>query len=98
MLINLKNTSGYNLIFDPKAEKYLKKLSRKDKKSSNIILNNIKKILIDPYNSISIKTSVFKERRVKAGDYRIIFIIVEDKNPPVIEITRIGKRATVYKK
>ena len=98
MLINLKNTLDYEIIFHPKAEKYLKKLSKKDRKTTNILLNTIKKIHNNPYNSINLKSRTEKEKRVRIGDYRIIFKIVEDKNPPVIEITRIGKRTSVYKK
>ena len=98
MWISLKKNLGYNLVIKPSVKKYLIKLSKKNKKDSNKLLKSIKKISNNPYNSIILKSRIIKERRVRTGDYRIIFKIIEDKNPPIIEIIRIVKRASVYKK
>ncbi|WP_067259652.1 type II toxin-antitoxin system RelE family toxin [Methanobrevibacter cuticularis] len=94
----MKKNSDYNLVIKPSAKRYLIKLSKKNKKDSKLLLKSIKKIPNNPYNSISLKSRVNKERRVRTGDYRIIFKIIEDENPSVIEIIRIGKRASIYKK
>jgi len=42
---------AYKLTFTSKTEKYLQKLSKKDVKTSKILLNTIKKIPKDSYNS-----------------------------------------------
>ena len=81
MWMSLKKNLDYNLVIKPSAKKYLIKLSKKNKKDSNILLNSIKKISNNPYDSISLKSRINKERRVRIGDYRIIFKIIEDKNP-----------------
>ena len=96
MLINLKNTLDYDLIFDPKAEKFLKKLSRKDKKTAQILLNAIKKLSKDPYNSKSLKGILKGNRRIRKDSYRIIFRIVKNSNE--IRILEVEKRSKAYKK
>lgn len=96
MLISLKNDT-YKLIIDSQADKYLMKLSKKNKKDLKTILNSIKKISNNPYNSAILKGGVKKERRVRQGDYRIIFRINKETKPHQIRIIKIGKRTNVYK-
>ena len=98
MWINLKKNMEYNLFIKPSTQKYLIKLSKKNKKDFKEILNKIKLLKFDPYNSNLFKTSDDKKRKVRKGKYRIIFKIIEEKNPPVLEIIRIGKRSSIYKK
>ena len=96
--MNLKKNLDYNLVIKPSAKKYLIKLSKKNKKDSKILLESIKRIPNNPYNSISLKIGTSKERRIRIGDYRIIFKIIKDKDSLLIEIIRIGKRSSIYKK
>lgn len=96
MLINLKITSGYDLIFYSKAEKFLKKLSKKDKKTVQLLLNAIKELPKDPYNSKSLKGILKGNRRIKKDSYRIIFRIVKSSNE--IRILEVERRSKAYKK
>ena len=97
MLISLKNTSDYKLKFESQAEKYLKKLVIKDKKTASIILKAIREILNDPYNSDMMKGNKKGVRKKKQGDYRILFKINNNVNPAEIRIYIVGHRKNVYK-
>jgi len=97
MLINLKKDT-YKLIIDKKADKYLKKLSKKNKHDLKSLLNSIKQISKDPHNSNNLKSNTKKKRKVRKGDYRIIFRIDTETKPTEIHIITIGKRKNVYKK
>ena len=87
----------YDLVFDPKAEKYLKKLLKKDKKTAQMLLDIIKKIHDNPYESDILKGYWAKSRKLRKGDYRIIFDIDNNSNPKEIVVLKIGKRNTIYK-
>ena len=92
----MKNTSAYKLTFTSKAEKYLQKLSKKDEKRAKILLNTIKKILKDPYNSKLLKGKLKGTRRVREDPYRIIFRINKKSNE--IRILDLDRRSKAYKK
>jgi mRNA interferase RelE/StbE len=86
----------YELVFDTNAEKFLKKLSKKDGKTAKILLNAIKEILRNPYNSKSLKGIFRGYRRIRKDPYRIIFIINKKSNE--IRILEIERRNKAYKK
>ena len=94
MLINLKKDIKYKLVIDPKADKYLLKLSKKNKKDFDKLLTLIKELPIDPYNSKPLKNNEKGLRRLKKGGYRLVFKIANS----TIVILDIGKRNNVYKK
>lgn len=96
LIILRKNT--YNIIIDPLVDKYLQKLSNKNKKDFKLLIKYIKELSENPYKSISLKDSFQKERRFRKGDYRIIFKIKTKTNPNEIIILKIGKRSNIYKK
>ena len=93
MLINLKKDT-YNIVLSPKADKFLKKIAKKNKKDFKNLVNVIETISKNPYYSIKLKNTNNKERRIRKGDYRIKFIINNDN----VEITMIGKRSNIYNK
>ena len=51
----MKSILDYDLIFDSNVEKFLKKLARKDKQGVQVLLDTIREIPKDPYNSKSLK-------------------------------------------
>lgn len=96
MLIILKNTS-YKLIFSNSSDKYLKKLKKRNKDDFDSILKNIILIVANPYNSKLLHGKFKGLRRVKNGNYRVIFLIETKLNPPEIQIIEIGNRKNIYK-
>jgi len=80
----------YSLIFNPFAEKQLKKLE-----------NNLQKRILDVLNRIRIRPHHFVKHlvgspyfRLRVGDYRIILDIQNDKL--VIVIVELGHRKNIY--
>ena len=96
MLINLRNTS-YKLSFSNSSEKYLKKLRKRNKEDFDNLLNSIKSILNDPYDSKLLHGKFEGLRRIKYSNYRIVFFINNESNPQEILIIEIGKRKNIYK-
>ena len=86
----------YDLIFDSKVEKFLKKLAKKDKQKVQMLLDAIKEIPKDPYNSKPLKGLLKGNRRLKKDPYRIIFRINKDSNE--IRILEVERRSKAYRK
>lgn len=84
----------YKLIILNRPDKYLKKLSKKDKQTFNRIWASISEIILDPYSFDSLEGKFKGFRKSRKGDYRIIFEINEE-NKRII-IFNIGKRDTIY--
>ena len=93
MLINLKKDT-YKVIISPQADKFLKKIAKRNKKDFKKLVKAIEAISKNPYYSIPLKNTNNKERRVRKGNYRIKFIIYNYK----VVIIRIGKRSNIYNK
>jgi len=91
MKLNGKQTN-YNIEFLNSAAKEFKKLSLEVKHS-----------LVDPINSLSNNPRSQKSKkltnvdlyRIRVGDYRVVYQIVE--NEKLVLITKIGHRKEVYK-
>ncbi len=80
----------YSIIFNPFAEKQLKKLD-----------NNLQRRILDVLNRIRIRPHHFIKRlvgspyfRLRVGDYRIILDIQNDKL--VIVVVELGHRKNIY--
>ena len=80
----------YSIIFNPFAEKQLKKLE-----------NNLQRRILDVLNRIRIRPHHFIKRlvgspyfRLRVGDYRIILDIQNDKL--VIVVVELGHRKNIY--
>ena len=85
----------YKLVILSRPDKFLKKLSKKDKQTFNSIWTNIKDIIIDPYSFNHLEGKFKGYRKSRKGSYRIIFKINE-KDKKII-IFNIGKRYNIYK-
>jgi mRNA interferase RelE/StbE len=73
-----------------------KELERIDKQYISKIVKAVEKLAIDSHPSNSKKLVGYKNiYRLRVGDYRVIYNIVEDK--VIIEVIRVAHRKDVYK-
>ncbi|MDR2966708.1 MAG: type II toxin-antitoxin system RelE/ParE family toxin [Methanobacteriaceae archaeon] len=87
----------YEVIYSPQSDKYLKKLSKRNKKDLIMIKDAIHSIPKNLHNSKLLKGQYKGFRRIKKDPYRIIFKIKVDTSLLSIFILEIGKRENVYK-
>ncbi|WP_245247229.1 MULTISPECIES: type II toxin-antitoxin system RelE/ParE family toxin [unclassified Paenibacillus] len=81
--------------FSSEAKKYLKKL---DKPTVQRIIIALENLLIDPFNNANTKKMKGYEGefyRLRVGDYRVIYEIIDDRL--LIFIVKVGSRGDVYK-
>jgi len=64
---------NYEIIISPRAFKDLKKIYKKDTQNYNRIKKGIKEIKENPYKSNIMKHYLKGTRKIRKGDYRIIF-------------------------
>jgi mRNA interferase RelE/StbE len=83
----------YKIDYDINLEKALKKVPKHDAKS---IRNKIERLKTDPRPQGSIKLSGKEIYRVRIGDYRIIYAIIDDIL--LVLILDVDGRKDVYKK
>lgn len=82
----------YKLVFDKKIIKDLKQIDSVWQKK---ILDKINEILlISPYDGKRLVGNMSNFYRIRVGDYRIIYEIIEDV--VTVEIIKIGHRKEVY--
>jgi len=82
----------YTLQIDDKVIKDLKKI---DKTWQKRILNKIKTVLVtDPYSGKKLVGNLSPFYRLRVGDYRIIYAILEDV--VAVEVVKIKHRKDVY--
>ena len=82
----------YNVKLKPKFVRELKKL---DKKQAERILVKVYLLGSDPYPSASSQMKGSKARRLRIGDYRVLYA-VEDSQLIVLELT-VGQRREIYR-
>ena len=80
--------------FSSQSKRFLKRL---DKTTAKRIIEKIKALAVDPFpyevkRIVNRKEKVF---RIKVGSYRILYLVVYEKN--LIFISDIDKRGRVYK-
>ena len=61
------------------------------------MLDGIDELRESPYNSKQLKGLFKGTRRIKIGNYRIIFIINECDKPKNVRVIKIGHRKNIYK-
>ena len=83
---------SYEIIFSDFAEKQLSKLSEDVQKR---IISILKRCRIRPYPHVK-KLVGSKYFRLRAGDYRVILDIIDNKL--IIHVIEIGHRKKIYKK
>ncbi|MFT7878959.1 MAG: type II toxin-antitoxin system RelE/ParE family toxin [Sulfurimonas sp.] len=83
---------SYKIQIDNKVIKDLKKI---DKIWQKRILNKIKSVLIDdPYSGKKLVGNLSPYYRLRVGNYRIIYEIIEDE--VVVEVIKVKHRKEVY--
>ena len=97
MLMILIKDMDYEIIYSPQSDKYLKKLSKRNKKDLILIRDTINSIPNNLHNSKLLKGQYKGFRRVRKDPYRIIFKINVNNSLLSIFILEIGKRENVYK-
>jgi len=97
MLINLKKDTSFDLFIETNPDRFLKKLNKQNKEDLKKLLKLIYSISSNPYNSKLLHGKFEGLRRVKKGDYRVVFVINKNTNPYEIRILDVGKRKNVYK-
>jgi mRNA-degrading endonuclease RelE of RelBE toxin-antitoxin system len=69
----------YVPFFSDDFKKHLEKLTRRDNVLNKRIINQIEDMKNDPYrNSIELSYELKGKRRVKVGDYRLIYAVCSD--------------------
>jgi len=84
---------SYRIEFSPAAFRQIKKLSRKIRGS---ILRSVESLGRDPFQPGSRKLSPTDFRRIRVGDYRIVYLVKGDQL--VVLIVRVADRREVYEK
>lgn len=83
---------AYSIFFKPAAQRQLRKLSRQ---AQSRLLKRIEQLAEDPYpqgaKKLKGETDLF---RVRAGDYRIIYTVQNDRF--VVLIVKVGDRRDIY--
>jgi addiction module RelE/StbE family toxin len=69
----------YIPFFSEVFKKHLEKLTKRDIALRNRIINQIEEMKIDPFrNSIELTYELKGKRRVKVGDYRLVYAVCEE--------------------
>ncbi len=83
----------YQINWKKSAVKSAKKLPQQIKKN---ILRKIEELCVKPQKGELLKGDLENLRRIRVGDYRIIYWV--DKEKREILIVKIGRRGDIYKK
>ena len=81
----------YNIKFEKRVSRDLKKI---DKKEIPVILDQINQLTENPYPSNASKLKGRDAWRIRTGNYRIIYSVVE--HDLLILVVKIGHRKDVY--
>jgi len=93
----LKKDTNYTIRLHPQVDRFLNRISKKDKKTLEIILKAIKEIRDNPHGCELIQGSL-ETRKKRKGNYRILYRINKSTQQPLIEIAKVNHREKVYKK
>ena len=88
--------SSWQILYTNSADKFLTKLSKRNKKDYEKIKNQIVR-LIDEEDILDVKFIINSDDqyRLRVGNYRIIY--TRDEQVLIIEIIKIGDRKDVYR-
>ena len=85
--------ASYNVVITKSAAKELERVSGKDRRR---IVERIAALAHNPRPSGCEKLSGEEKYRVRQGDYRILYEIVDDQL--IVTVVRVGHRRDVYKR
>ena len=75
----------------------MKKITHEDKNIGKRLYDSIGERLENPFDSKPLQGKHKGARRVREGNFRIIFRLNKNSNPPEIRIYEIGQRKNIYK-
>ena len=83
---------SYRIVIKKSAAKEIEKIQKKDRIR---VIEKIRSLSNDPQPEGSKKLSGQEKYRIRQGDYRILYQIIDDKL--IITVVKIGHRRDVYK-
>jgi len=84
---------NYRIVIKKSAAKEIEKVERKDRIR---IVEKIRSLSSDPHPTGSKKLSGQEKYRIRQGNYRILYQIINDEL--VINVVKVGHRRDIYKK
>lgn len=86
---------SYRVEIDDRPAKFLRKLAKGDKASAKRIMDTIRALAEEPrpngYEPVRTRPG---NLRVRAGDYRIVYSIEDDKL--IVSVVEVGHRSDIY--
>lgn len=83
---------NYRVVIKKSAAKEIEKISKPDRIR---IIEKIRTLAFDPHPAGSKKLSGLEKYRMRQGNYRILYQVIE--NELVISVVKVGHRQSVYK-
>ena len=83
---------SYRIVIKKSAAKEIEKIQKKDRIR---IIEKIRSLATDPQPQGCKKLSAQEKFRIRQGNYRILYQIIEDEL--IISVVRVGHRRDVYK-
>ena len=83
---------SYKIVIKKSAAKEIEKIEKKDRVR---IVEKIRSLMFDPYPVGSKKLSGQEKYRIRQGNYRILYQVINDEL--IINVVKVGHRRDVYK-
>ena len=87
--------SDYSILLTSQAKKELSKIKRGNIKSARLIINALEQLQQKPALGEFLHGDLKGRRKLRVGDYRVVYSIEKDKL--IVFILRIAHRKDVYK-
>ena len=83
---------SYRIVIKKSAAKEIEKIEKKDRIR---IIEKIRSLAKEPKPTVSKKLSGQEKYRIRQGNYRILYQIIEDEL--IINVVKVGHRRDIYK-
>ena len=83
---------GYRIVIKKSAAKEIEKIEQKDRIR---IIERIRSLASDPHPAGSKKLSGQEKYRIRQGNYRILYQVIDDKL--IVNVVKVGHRQDIYK-
>ncbi len=87
---------SYRIVIKKSAAKEIERIERIEKKDGIRIVAKIRSLASDPYQAGSKKLSGQEKYRIRQGNYRILYQVINDEL--IINVVKVGHRGDIYKK
>jgi mRNA interferase RelE/StbE len=84
---------NYRIVIKKSAAKEIERIEKKDRIR---IVAKIRSLASDPYQAESKKLSGQEKYRIRQGNYRILYQVINDEL--IINVVKVGHRGDIYKK